>query len=154
MKKRIMAVVLISGLALATAASANWGRGGGGAGYYGACPMVQGGQVPYYQQTDPAVQEKVNQFFLDTQDLRKQIVVKQSERRAFMQNTNPDPAAVAKLTGELFDLRNDMREKAVAAGVDQYVGPGMMGGGFGPGRGGYGGGRGGRMMGGPGGPGY
>lgn len=145
MKKQIIAVVLISGLALATAASANWGRGGGRGGYNDYCPMVQGQTV---QQLDPAVQEKLDKFYLETQDLRKQMVMKQAERRAMMQGQNPDPAAAAKLSGELFDLRTAMQEKAVAAGVDQYVGPRMMGGGFGGGRGPNGGGRGGKMMGG------
>ena len=146
MKKQILAITLISGLALATAASANWGRGGGwGGGYNGNCPQAQ-----YNQQLDPAVQQKVEQFFLDTQDLRKQMVTKRAEHRALMQNTNPDPAAAAKVAGEMFDLQTALHEKAVAAGVEQYVGPRMMGGGFGPGMGpGPKNGRGGRMMGGP-----
>lgn len=142
MKKQIVAVVLVAGLAMATAASANWGRGGGGGGYCGACPQGQ-----YYQQADPAVQEKLDKFYLETQDLRKQMVVKQAERRALMQSANPDPAAVSKAAGELFDLQTAMHDKAVAAGVDQYIGPMMQGGG-GRGQGMGPGGRGGRMMGG------
>lgn len=144
MKKQILAVVLISGLAMATAASANWGRGGGfNAGY---CPQAQNAQ-----QLDPAVQQKLDGFFTDTQALRKEMAVKQAEKMALMRSDNPDPAAVAKVTGEMFDLQATMREKAVAAGVDQYMGP--MGGGCGMGQGmgmgmgmGCGGGRGGRMM--------
>lgn len=140
MKKQILAVVLISGLAMATAASANWGRGGGyNAGY---CPQAQ-----VNQQLDPAVQQKVDAFYTDTQALRKEMAVKQAEKMALMRNDNPDAAAVAKLTGEMFDLQTAMREKAVAAGVDQYTGP--MGGGcggMGQGMGCGGGGRGGRMM--------
>lgn len=143
MKKKILAVVLVAGLAMATAASAQWGRGGGGGGYCGACMQGQ-----YSQQVDPAVQEKLDKFYLETQDLRKQIVVKQAERRALMQSTNPDAAAAAKIAGEMFDLQTAMHDKAVAAGVDQYVGPMMMGGG-GRGRGMGPGGGGGRMMGGP-----
>lgn len=140
MKKQILAVVLISGLAMATAASANWGRGGG----YNAgnCQQAQ-----YNQQLDPAVQQKVDAFYNDTQALRKEMAVKQAEKMALMRNDNPDPAAVAKLTGEMFDLQTAMSDKAVAAGVDQYVGP--MGGGcrgMGQGMGCNGGGRGGRMM--------
>lgn len=139
MKKQILAVVLISGLAMATAASANWGRGGGGFNP-GYCPQAQSAQ-----QLDPAVQQKLDSFYTDTQTLRKEIAVKQAEKRAVMRNDNPDPAAAAKLTGELFDLQTAMREKAVAAGVDQYMGP--MGGGCGMGQGmGCGGGRGGKMM--------
>jgi Skp family chaperone for outer membrane proteins len=141
MKKQILAVVLISGLAIATAASANWGRGGGfNAGY---CPQAQN-----MQQLDPAVQQKFDAFTTDSQALRKEIAVKRAEKMALMRNDNPDPAAVAKLTGELFDLQASMRDKATAAGVDQYMGPRGGGCGMGQGMGGCGGGggRGGRMM--------
>ncbi|MFV0438345.1 MAG: Spy/CpxP family protein refolding chaperone [Desulfopila sp.] len=155
MKKKIIAVALISGLALTTAVSMTWARGGyggGGYGYNGACPMVQGG---YALQLDPAVKEKMDTFYNDTSDLRRQIVVKQAERRALMQNTSPDPAAVSKVSGELFDLHNSMRAKADAVGISQYMGPrmmngGPMGGGYGHhGKRDFGGGQGGRMMGGP-----
>lgn len=150
MKKTIIAITLISGLVLATAASANWGRGGG-RGYAGVCP--QGYAAPqgrfYQQPVDPAAQEKFTQFYSETQDLRKQLMMKQAERRALLQSTNPDPATASKLAGEIFDLRNTMQEKAAAAGVSQLGGPGMMGpwDGGGPRGGGPRGG--GRMMGGP-----
>lgn len=141
MKKKIIAAVLISGLAVATVASANWGRGGGGF-YCGNCPQ-QGGV--YYQQVDPAIQEKMDQFYTDTQALRKEMAVKQAEKMALLRSDNPDPAAVSKLTGELFDLRTAMQEKAEAAGVDQYMGP-RGGRGPGGGMGFQGGKRGGWMM--------
>lgn len=141
MKKKIIAVVLISGLAVASVASANWGRGGGRGYNCGVCPQAQ-----YMQQIDPAVQEKLDKFYDETQDLRKQIAVKQAEKMAMLRGDNPDPAAVARLTGELFDLHAAMRDKAEAAGVDEYIGPMGAGRGFGPGMGPYGGGRGGGMM--------
>ena len=53
--------------------------------------------------------------------------MKRAEKKALMRSENPDPQAVAKVTGELFDLRVTMREKAEEAGVEQYVGPGRMG---------------------------
>lgn len=144
MKKTIIAVALISGLAVVTTASANWGRGGGNA--YN-CPC----QVGYQQQVDPASQEKYSQFFTETQELRKQLTMKQAERRALMQTENPDPAAASQLAGEIFDLRNSLQDKAQAAGISQFYGrgqAGFMGGGP---RGGRGGGPrgGGQMMGGP-----
>lgn len=142
MRKTIIAAVLISGLAVATVASANWGRGGGPGGGYG-CQ-----QAMYNQQLDPATQEKIDKFFTDTQGLRKDMAVKQAEKMALLQGSNPDPAAVAKLTGELFDLHTAMQDKAVAAGVDQYLGPmgGGRGCGGGMGAGGCGGGPGRGMM--------
>ena len=54
--------------------------------------------------------------------------MKRAEKQALMQSDKPDPQAVAKVTGELFDLRITMQEKADQAGVGQYVGPGHMGG--------------------------
>ena len=143
MKKKILAVVLVSGLAIATVASANWGKGGRG--YNGAvnCPQLQA-----TQQLDPEVQAKVDAFYIDTADLRKEMIVKQAEKRAIMRATNPDPDVGSKLAGELFDLRNSLRDKAIAAGVEQYVGPKMGNakrgnGGYGQGKGMRGGGRGG-----------
>lgn len=132
MKKTIITAVLISGLAITTIASANWGHGGNGFNA-GICPQAQ-----CNQQIDPAMQGKLDTFYAETVGLRKEIAVKQAEQRAMMSGTNPDPAAVAKLTGELFDLRTSMQDKAVAAGVDQYVGPmmGAGGRGMGPGMGG------------------
>lgn len=147
MKKKIMAVVLVTGLVAASAASANWNRGNGRGMNYQNCPQYSNPVVQ--QQLDPAVQEKLDKFFTDTQEIRKQIVMKQAEKRALLRSDNPDPVAASQLAGELFDLRNSMKAKAVEAGVDQYVGPrGMMGGGgqrFGQHHGGK---RGGGMMGG------
>ncbi|MFW2366132.1 MAG: periplasmic heavy metal sensor [Desulforhopalus sp.] len=122
MKKQIIAMTLVAGLTLATVASANWGKGGyGGQMGYGGCQQVQQGQVP--QQLDQATQDKISQFFKDNSALRKEIVMKQAEKRALMHSTQPDAKAVAAVTGELFDLRTSMHEKAELAGVDQYIGP-------------------------------
>lgn len=147
MKKQIVALALVAGLSMATVASANWGRGGhgyGGWGGYGDCPM-QGQMMPgMMQQLDPEAKAKVSKFFKDNQALHKQIAMKRGEKQALMQSENPDPQAVAKVTGELFDLHATMMDKAEAAGVSQYLGPmggrgmgrGMMGGGMMGGQGG------------------
>lgn len=131
MKKQIAAIVLIAGLTMATAASANWGRGGHGYGGYGNCPQIQGQmmQLP----PDPETQAKVSKFFKDNQGLHKQLAMKQAEKRTLMRNDNADPQAVAKVAGELFDLRTAMHDKAEAAGVAQYIGPMGCGMGDGPG---------------------
>lgn len=125
MKKHVIAIVLIAGLTVATAASANWGRGVGYGGGYGNCPMAQGQMmVP----PDPAVKAKVDQFFKDNQALHKQVVMKQTEKRVLMRSDKADHQAAAKVAGELFDLRTTLHDKAVAAGIAEYVGP--MGGGY------------------------
>ena len=147
MKKQIIAIVLVAGLAMASVASANWGRGGGmGYGGYPDCPLMQGPmQGRMMQPLDPETQAKVAKFFKDNQALHKQIAMKHAENRAILRSEKVDPQLAAKVAGELFDLRTAMHDKAEAAGVDQFVGP--MGGG----RGGHGpgfgfGGRRGMMM--------
>lgn len=120
MKKQIVAIALIGSLALATTATANWGKGGGRG--YGGC-----GQMQQSQQLDPETKAKVQQFLKDHQGLRKELTMKRAEKRALMQSDNPSPEVAAKIAGELFDLRTQMREKAEAAGVDQYVGKGRKG---------------------------
>jgi Spy/CpxP family protein refolding chaperone len=139
MKKQFLALALIIGLSVATVASADWGKGRGYG--YGDCPQMQGqmmqgpmqGQMP--QQLDQATQDKIQKFFKDTLPLHKEMAMKHAEKQALMQSDKPDPQAVAKVTGEMFDLRMTMQEKAELAGVDQYVGPGRMGMGMGMGMG-------------------
>ena len=121
MKKQLVALALITGLTMATAASADRGRGHRG---YGDCPQAQG---QMFRQLDQGTQDKIKQFFKDTQPLHKEMAMKRAEKQALLQSDKPDPQAVAKVTGELFDLRISMREKAELAGVDQYVGHGRMG---------------------------
>lgn len=92
------------------------------------------------QQLDADTKAKITKFFKDNQALHKQMAMKRAEKQALMRSDNPDAQAVAKVAGELFDLRTELHEKAEAAGVSQYLGR-MMGG---QGR------MGGRGMGGPG----
>ncbi len=124
MKKQIMISALAAMVAMgaATATYAGWGQRGGG---YWQQDMQNPGprMMMQYQQLDPAVQEKLDKFFTDTQDIRKEIAVKQAERMALVRGENPDPAAAGKLAGELFDLRTTMHQKAEEAGVTAYLGP-------------------------------
>ncbi len=60
---------------------------------------------------------KMEKFFADTTDLRKQISIAKAEKRALMHSRTPDPLAVSKIAGTLFDLRNSLHEKAIAAGL-------------------------------------
>lgn len=79
------------------------------------------------QQLDADTKAKITKFFKDNQALHKQMAMKRAEKQALMRSDNPDAQAVAKVEGELFDLRTEMHEKAEAAGVSQYMGR-MMGG--------------------------
>jgi hypothetical protein len=120
MKKQIAIATVIASIGIAgiTQAYANgWGQRGGV--NYGNCPFT----TVRYNQVDPAIQEKLDTFYNDTQDLRKDIAMKRAEKQALMRAENPDPAELSEVTGELFDLQASMRAKAEEAGVEQYVGP-------------------------------
>lgn len=125
MKRQVLSTVLVavmvSGLITVGTASANRGYRNGGCAQYG---QGQGGMM--FQELDQETQDKITQFRDDTQVLRKEIVMKRAEKRALFSSTNPEPAAAAKIAGELFDLRAAMRLKAQTAGVDQYIGFGGM----------------------------
>jgi hypothetical protein len=56
------------------------------------------------------------------------MAMKRAEKKALMKSSTPDAQAVARLAGEMFDIRTTIHEKAELAGVDQYIGPGRMGG--------------------------
>lgn len=133
MKKKIAIAAIIASIGLAGFSQAYaWGPRGGG-NNYGNSPQYQGTQ---YNQVDPAAQEKIDKFFTGTQELRKEIAMKRAEKQAMIRGENPDPAALSKVTGELFDLQATMRQKADEAGVSEYrgrmgghdFGPGMRGG--------------------------
>ena len=116
MKKKLIAAILISGLAMTTAATAKWNGPRGD----GDCYQMS---MQSMQNLDEATKAKVVQFRTDNQQLFKDMVMKRAEKRALMQNDNPDPKVAAQLAGELFDLRTTLRLKAVEAGVAQYIGP-------------------------------
>ncbi|SDP65360.1 periplasmic heavy metal sensor [Desulforhopalus singaporensis] len=126
MKKKIVALAIVGTLSLATVATANWQ--GAGYGGYPNCPQAQG----MYQQMDPATRDKVEKFFADNQALHKEMVMKRAEKRSLMRSANPDPKAVAAITGAIYDLHTTLYERAKAAGVEQYIGRGMMSMGQGP----------------------
>ena len=137
-KNIALAAVLTSGLAFAgTAAIAQ-------------SPADTTGPVtkPGYRQLDPQMVEKHNAFLASTVELRKQMAEKQAVQRAIMAADTPDTAQAGKVAGELFELREQLRAKAQAAGLPypmlgMGMGKGMgMGGmgcgmadGFGPGDG-------------------
>ena len=116
MKKKIIAAILVSGLAITTVASANWNGQRGNSN----CPKMQ---MQAMANLDEATQAKVKQFRTDNQAIMKEMVMKRAEKRALMQGDNPDPKLAAQLTGEIFDLRTTIRLKAEEAGVSQYIGP-------------------------------
>ena len=121
MKKALVITALVVSMGFLgwQQASANKGMGGG-PGMGGWCQ--KGG--PGYTQLDAASKAKLDKFYDETKDLRKQMVMKHAEEVALMNATNPDAAQAAKLAGELFDLRSTIQDKAEAAGVQGLIGCG------------------------------
>ena len=64
--------------------------------------------------------QKFLKFSADTKDLRKQIAQEKAAKRALMHNRTPDPLAVSKVAGELFDLKSSLHDKADAAGLPHF----------------------------------
>jgi len=133
MKKLITATAIMSIISLAgiQAASAHGGKYSNNNDYCGS----YGTYDNTYTEKDA---EAIEKFRVETNSTRKQIVVKRSELNALLRNDNPDEKKVAKLTGDLYDLKAELETKAEAAGIDnRYAyrhGPGMMRGyGWGPG---------------------
>lgn len=78
-----------------------------------------------------AISSKVlDEFRSENSAIRKDIVVKRSELRALYNQDNPNEKRVAQLTGELFDLQNEIEQKATAKGLGSLSsyghGPEMM----------------------------
>lgn len=132
MKKTLVIAAMVVGLGCAgfgvQQASADrgdgpgmgYGMGGHGMGYGMGLGGFKGG--PGYAQLDQASKAKLDKFFDETKELRKQMVVKHAEQRAIMHADNPDPEKAAKVAGEMFDLHTAMQAKAEAAGVQELLG--------------------------------
>jgi len=107
MKKYLTAAVLLGLIGFAGISMAN-PQGNYGYGY-GNC----GGPAYCDNWSDSEKDEaKSSAFFEETKEIRREIVVKKSELEALMLQDNPDEKKVAGLTGELYDLRSKMQEKA------------------------------------------
>ncbi len=124
MKMQIAAVALVLTLAAAGFASAQGGGMGGGMGPGMMGPGMNCPQGQMTQQLDKATQDKLDAFHRDTLALHKEKFMKKAEMEALMGSETPDRAAVSKLSGEIFDLKIAIKDKAKAAGVEAYVGGG------------------------------
>ena len=123
MKKYLAAAALIgligfTGITMANARGYGYGPGPG----YGDCDG--GGRYcsNWYAEGDD---KKATVFREETKELRKEIIVKRSELDALMRQDNPDEKKVAKLTGDIYDLENQMETKAEKSFGDRAgYGPG------------------------------
>lgn len=130
-KKIILGVVLVSAIAFAGMQNAGANPWGGGPNKWGGSPCGQcdGSGFSGQQQLNDTSIEARNAFLSETVELRKALATKNAEKRALMLGDNPDASRVAQLTGEVFDLREQLQSIAQEKGIEK------VGFGRGPGRG-------------------
>lgn len=125
-KKIILAATVTTALAFAglqaATAAGPGAMNGRGPGFQYPC---QGQGQPFNEATLKAR----DTFLSETTELRKNMAEKSAAKRAVMRSTNPDPEKASQLAGELFDLREQLRTKARAAGLPagMMMGFGRMG---------------------------
>lgn len=116
-KKILLATILTGGLALAIsqAAIAQPGLGPGPQG-----PGPKGGPA-YAQKMDPAIEKARDKFLSETVVERKELAQKNAALRVLVNSANADTTEVAKLAGEVFELREKLRAKARETGQPLHM---------------------------------
>jgi zinc resistance-associated protein len=151
MKKSIMIIGSLLMVALVAGSVFAWGPGRGqgmmGSGFNQACPGY-GGQGVWSDLSRSQRDEltALRQKFIDeTYELRSARFQKQQEIRRLMQTSNPDRTKLNKLSREITELQQQIRNKMIDFHLDaKKISPELgMGPGFGQGRGGMWSGRGG-----------
>ena len=121
MKKALLTIAAVATLGLAGYQMVDAQPYGPGYGMmapgYGMMGTGYGGQVP-----DEATLKAQEKFYQDTTELRKKMVTTRTELHALMSADNPDSQKAAKLSGELFELREQMHAKATEAGITKGFG--------------------------------
>jgi len=126
MKKTLLAVAAIAIIVLAGYQFADAQSWGGG---QGMGPEMMGSQGQGQGQMSEETLKTREKFFTETTELRKKMFSKRTELDAVMNGAKPDAQKAAKLSEELFDLRNEMHKKAQEAGLAQAgFGPGFCAG--------------------------
>jgi len=128
MKKTLLAVAAIATIGLGGYQLADAQPWGGGPGMGSGCAMMGGAGQGQGQMSEETLKAR-DKFFNETTDLRKKMVSKKTELDAVMSGEKPDEKKAAKLSEELFDLRDQMHKKAQEAGLVKAGvgcgGPGM-----------------------------
>jgi zinc resistance-associated protein len=113
-------VLLVTGTVIATGASTALAYPA-----HGAVPARDNRQI---QHRSPENAKALEQFLDQTVSLRKEMAQKRAEFQALMQGNNPDPKEATKLAGELFDLKEILRNKAKENGLQSHPLPGVTSG--------------------------
>ena len=110
-KKIMMAAILTTGLTFAInqAALAQPGKHGD----HG--PKSRDNSPCFYQMT-PEMQKTREKFLTETTAERKALAQKSAEMRAIMKAGAPDPLKASEVAGELFEIREKLRIKALETG--------------------------------------
>ncbi len=145
MKKTVLTATLacligLAGLQMANAVPGYGpGTGPGPGPGCSSCPNPGGPQQA--AQLSEEDRKALESFREETTAVRRELAVKGAELNALLRQDNPDEKKVAALTGELFDLRNQLRAKAreknlpfAGEGCGGAGGAGGCGSGCGPGR--------------------
>lgn len=133
MKKTLLAVAAIATIGLAGFQLAEAQPSGGGPGM-GPGGAMMGEQAQGQGQMSEEALKAREKFFNETTELRKKMFSKKTELDAVLSGENPDEKKAARLSEELFDLRDQMHKKAQEAGMAKAgfgcggrPGMGMMG---------------------------
>lgn len=118
-KQIVLGVVLVSAIAVAGLQNAGAGPRGGGPNKWGGpqCGECDGSGYQRQQLDEKSIEAR-NTFLNETVELRKEFATKKAEKKALMLNDNPDAQKVAELTGEIFDLREKLQNKAQEKGIE------------------------------------
>ena len=136
-KKFILGVALVSAISVAGIHNASANPWGGGPNKWSGsqCGQCDRSEFRGQPQLDEKSTEEYEIFRSETVELRKGIATRKAEKKALRLNDNPDAKRVGQLTGELFDLREQLHAKAQEKGlrnVGYNRGPGQRCGGPGP----------------------
>ena len=107
MKKVFVGLAILVSLGLVASQALAWGPNYGGCGMWGP----RGGS---YGDVTPNTAEQ--SFLNDTAKLRKDLADKEAKYDALTVQPNPDPEQAAKLSQEIFEIRNQLRAKAQSYG--------------------------------------
>lgn len=122
MKKTLLAIAVVATLGIVGYQVADAGPNGpGGYGMMGqGYGMMGAGSGP--QGLDEQTLQAREKFFKETTELRKKMTAKRTELQAVMSGEKPDEKKAAKLSEELYDLREQMRAKALEGGITTAAG--------------------------------
>ena len=84
-----------------------------------------------HRMVDEVNKEAVEKFLAATMKERRLFAQKRAEMRAVMQAATPDAQLAGKISGEIFDLREDLLKKAKDNGIEVHTALHLLGGGTG-----------------------